>query len=161
GNAEGFFERSCKVRCRDATDVCEPLDWPILFRGGVHAVLRAQQAAQQCRVLASHRDVPIARFRGVGDESSVPLGLRHGVPGSRTGICERLTGLFGADVALECVRLRAYSCPLIRTGQGMWILVSGLALFFLVHFIPTFPDVRARLVGMIGRGPYAGLFSLV
>jgi hypothetical protein len=25
----------------------------------------------------------------------------------------------------------------------MWILVSGLALFFLVHFIPTFPDVRA------------------
>ena len=29
----------------------------------------AQQAAQQCRVLASHRDVPIARFRGVGDDS--------------------------------------------------------------------------------------------
>ena len=34
----------------------------------------------------------------------------------------------------------------------MWMLVSGLALFFLAHLIPTFPDVRARLVGMIGRG---------
>ena len=43
----------------------------------------------------------------------------------------------------------------------MWMLVSGLALFFIAHLIPTFPDVRTRLVGMIGRGPYAGLFSLV
>lgn len=44
---------------------------------------------------------------------------------------------------------------------GMWMLVSGLALFFIAHLIPTFPDVRTRLVGMIGQGPYAGLFSLV
>lgn len=43
----------------------------------------------------------------------------------------------------------------------MWMLVSGLALFFVAHLIPTFPDVRTRLVGMSGRGPYAGLFSLV
>jgi uncharacterized membrane protein len=43
----------------------------------------------------------------------------------------------------------------------MWMLVSGLALFFLAHLIPTFPNVRTRLVGVIGRGPYAGLFSLV
>ena len=38
----------------------------------------------------------------------------------------------------------------------MWMLVGGLALFF-AHLIPTFPDVRTRLVGIIGRGPYAGL----
>ena len=44
---------------------------------------------------------------------------------------------------------------------GMWMLMSGLALFFIAHLIPTFPDVRTRLVGMIGRGPYAGLFSLL
>ena len=43
----------------------------------------------------------------------------------------------------------------------MWMLVSGLALFFVAHLIPTFPDVRTRLVGLIGKGPYAGLFSLV
>ena len=43
----------------------------------------------------------------------------------------------------------------------MWMLASGLAPFFVAHLIPTFPDVRTRLVGMIGRGPYAGLFSLV
>jgi len=43
----------------------------------------------------------------------------------------------------------------------MWMLVSGLALFFVAHLVPTFPDVRTRLVGMMGRGPYAGLFSLV
>ena len=27
----------------------------------------------------------------------------------------------------------------------MWVLVSGLALFFVAHLIPTFPDVRTRL----------------
>ena len=43
----------------------------------------------------------------------------------------------------------------------MWLLVTGLALFFLVHLIPTVPDVRTRLVAVAGRGPYAGLFSLL
>src|SRR5262249_21855799 len=68
-NAEGFFESPRKVRAGAPADVGEPLDWPILFRGGVHVVLRAQQAAQQCRVLASHRGVSIACFRGVGEDS--------------------------------------------------------------------------------------------
>ena len=35
------------------------------------------------------------------------------------------------------------------------------ALLHRAYSFPTFPDVRTRLVGMIGRGPYAGLFSLV
>jgi len=42
----------------------------------------------------------------------------------------------------------------------MWMLVSGLALFFLVHLVPTLPDLRNRLVAIAGRGPYAGVFSL-
>jgi uncharacterized membrane protein len=40
----------------------------------------------------------------------------------------------------------------------MWMLVTGLALFFLLHLIPTLPDLRTRLVAVAGQGPYAGLF---
>jgi uncharacterized membrane protein len=43
----------------------------------------------------------------------------------------------------------------------MWMLVGGLALFFGVHLIPTLPELRDRLVGTIGSGPYSGLFALV
>lgn len=43
----------------------------------------------------------------------------------------------------------------------MWMLVVGLVLFFAAHLFPTFPDVRARLVGALGSGPYSGLFALV
>jgi uncharacterized membrane protein len=43
----------------------------------------------------------------------------------------------------------------------MWMLVTGLALFFLLHLIPTLPDLRTRLVAVAGQGPYAGLFSLL
>jgi uncharacterized membrane protein len=42
----------------------------------------------------------------------------------------------------------------------MWMLVCGLALFFAVHFIPTFPELRARLVGIVGSRSYSGLFAL-
>ncbi len=43
----------------------------------------------------------------------------------------------------------------------MWMLVGGLALFFAAHLIPTRPQLRARLVGRVGSGPYSGLFALV
>ena len=43
----------------------------------------------------------------------------------------------------------------------MWTLVGGLALFFAVHFIPTLPEMRSRLIGRIGSGPYTGLFALL
>jgi uncharacterized membrane protein len=43
----------------------------------------------------------------------------------------------------------------------MALLISGLALFFIVHLMPTLPSVRAGLVGRMGAGPYRGLFSLV
>jgi uncharacterized membrane protein len=43
----------------------------------------------------------------------------------------------------------------------MWMLVCGLALFFAVHVIPSFPDLRARLVGTVGSRSYSGLFALI
>jgi uncharacterized membrane protein len=43
----------------------------------------------------------------------------------------------------------------------MWMLIGGLALFFAAHLIPTLPQLRARLVGRVGSGPYSGLFALV
>ena len=42
----------------------------------------------------------------------------------------------------------------------MWILIVGLALFFAVHLVPTFPAVRARLVAITGARPYSALFAL-
>jgi uncharacterized membrane protein len=43
----------------------------------------------------------------------------------------------------------------------MALLIGGLALFFLVHIVPTLPSVRAPVVAKVGAGPYRGLFSLV
>jgi uncharacterized membrane protein len=43
----------------------------------------------------------------------------------------------------------------------MWMLVGGLALFFAAHVIPTLPELRTRLVGTVGSGPYTGLFALI
>src|SRR6185295_16974819 len=43
----------------------------------------------------------------------------------------------------------------------MALLISGLALFFIVHLVPTLPSVRAGLVERLGAGIYRGLFSLV
>ena len=43
----------------------------------------------------------------------------------------------------------------------MALLIGGLALFIVVHLLPTRPALRAGLVGRLGQGPYRGLFSLV
>src|SRR6185295_10796793 len=43
----------------------------------------------------------------------------------------------------------------------MWLLPVGLGLFFVVHLLPTRPDLRARLVARVGAGRYSGLFSVV
>jgi uncharacterized membrane protein len=42
----------------------------------------------------------------------------------------------------------------------MALLVGGLALFIVVHLVPTRPALRAELVGRLGPGLYRGLFSL-
>lgn len=43
----------------------------------------------------------------------------------------------------------------------MMLLVSGLALFFLIHIVPTAPDLRRGLVERFGENAYKGIFSLV
>ena len=43
----------------------------------------------------------------------------------------------------------------------MTLLIGGLALFFIVHLVPTLPSLRAGLVERLGAGPYRGLFSVV
>lgn len=43
----------------------------------------------------------------------------------------------------------------------MTLLAAGLALFVVLHLIPSVPPLRARLVARMGKGPYRGLFSLV
>ena len=43
----------------------------------------------------------------------------------------------------------------------MALLISGLALFFLVHFLPSLPAVRGPLVAKLGFGPYRAVFSVV
>ena len=42
----------------------------------------------------------------------------------------------------------------------MALLITGLALFFIVHLVPVVPAVRAGLVQRLGAGLYRGLFSL-
>ena len=54
-DAEGLLERSREVRLGDAAHAGQPRDGPLLVRGGVHPVLRAQQAAQQLGVLTDQR----------------------------------------------------------------------------------------------------------
>jgi uncharacterized membrane protein len=41
------------------------------------------------------------------------------------------------------------------------LLVLGLVLFFVIHLVPTRPQLRARLIERLGRGAYNGLFALV
>ena len=43
----------------------------------------------------------------------------------------------------------------------MALLIAGLALFIVVHLVPTRPSLRAGLVGTLGPGIYRGLFALV
>jgi uncharacterized membrane protein len=42
----------------------------------------------------------------------------------------------------------------------MALLIGGLALFIVVHSVPTRPALRAALVDRLGAGFYRGLFSL-
>ena len=43
----------------------------------------------------------------------------------------------------------------------MALLVTGLVVFLGIHFVPAFPQVRAKLVSRLGEGRYKGLFSLL
>ena len=43
----------------------------------------------------------------------------------------------------------------------MAILITGMALFFLVHLVPLAPQTRAALVGRLGARGYQAAFSLV
>ena len=43
----------------------------------------------------------------------------------------------------------------------MTILVAGLALFFVLHLIPSVPPLRAALVARMGEMPYRGVFALI
>jgi uncharacterized membrane protein len=43
----------------------------------------------------------------------------------------------------------------------MLLMVVGLGLFFLVHLVPTFPDIRRGVVERFGEMPYKLAFSLV
>lgn len=43
----------------------------------------------------------------------------------------------------------------------MALLISGLALFFLVHLLPSMPAVRGPLVAKLGFGIYRALFSVI
>jgi chitosanase len=51
-HTEGLLERAGEMRLRHAAHAREPRDGPFLVRRRIHAVLRAQQAAQQLGVLA-------------------------------------------------------------------------------------------------------------
>lgn len=43
----------------------------------------------------------------------------------------------------------------------MGLLILGSIVFFGVHLLPAFPDLRGRLVARLGEGPYKGLFAVV
>ena len=49
--AESFFELAREMRGGDVADFREAFDGPFLVGGGVHAVLGAQQAAEEVGVL--------------------------------------------------------------------------------------------------------------
>jgi uncharacterized membrane protein len=43
----------------------------------------------------------------------------------------------------------------------MTLLVLGIIVFLGVHLLPTFPDVRERLIGRMGENGYRALFSIL
>lgn len=43
----------------------------------------------------------------------------------------------------------------------MTLLVAGLALFVVLHLIPSVPPLRAGLVARMGEGPYRGGFAFI
>ncbi len=42
----------------------------------------------------------------------------------------------------------------------MYILLLGILIFFAVHLLPGFVNVRNKLISSLGEGPYKGLYSL-
>ncbi len=49
----------------------------------------------------------------------------------------------------------------VPMGVVMEVLVAGLIVFFAIHFVPTFPAVRTRLLETLGAGPYKLVFSVL
>lgn len=43
----------------------------------------------------------------------------------------------------------------------MSILIAGLIVFLGLHCLPMFGEVRGKLVGQLGAGPYQGIYSLL
>lgn len=43
----------------------------------------------------------------------------------------------------------------------MAFLISGLLIFFGIHLLPVFPEIRSRLVQKTGEKSYKGLFGLI
>jgi uncharacterized membrane protein len=43
----------------------------------------------------------------------------------------------------------------------MTLLIVGIVVFLGVHLLPTFPDVRERLIGGLGENGYKALFSIL
>lgn len=41
------------------------------------------------------------------------------------------------------------------------VLILGLILLLGAHLVPTFPELRRKLIGRLGEGAYRGLFTLV
>lgn len=48
-----------------------------------------------------------------------------------------------------------------NNGDFMLKLILGLVLFFAVHLVPAFPDLRTRFRARLGEGAYKGLFLVV
>ena len=40
-------------------------------------------------------------------------------------------------------------------------MIAGLAVFFLIHLLPTAPDLRRGLIERFGKGPYQLVFSAI
>jgi uncharacterized membrane protein len=43
----------------------------------------------------------------------------------------------------------------------MTLLIVGIVVFLGVHLLPTFPEVRERLIGALGENGYKALFSIL
>lgn len=43
----------------------------------------------------------------------------------------------------------------------MSLLIAGLVLFFGIHLVPSWPDLRRRLLGLLGQRGYQAAFALV
>ncbi len=69
-----------------------------------------------------------------------------------------------AATAVEKPGMAGFLPParLLTNGDdGMMLLVTGLAVFFAAHIIPTQPDLRASFIARLGEGTYKIVFSLV